>query len=82
MATHTIEIKPPSWETVSMLQLEVLRTNKWWAEGCAESREVLRGISVFMDVVNEMHLINGDNVKELVSKLHKKGVDNLINVGV
>jgi len=82
MATHTIEIKPPSWEVVSKLQLEVLRTNDWWGEGQSKSREVLRGIAVFMDVVNEMHLINGDNVKELVSKLHEKGVDNLINVGV
>ena len=82
MATETIEIKPPSWEVVSKLQLEVLRTNDWWGEGQSKSREVLRGIAVFMDVVNEMHLINGDNVKELVSKLHERGVDNLINVGV
>ena len=81
MATHTIEIKPPRWEVVSQLQIEILRTtNDWWAE--TKSREVLRGIAVFMDVVNEMHLINGDNVKELVEKLHEKGVDNLINVGV
>ena len=81
MATHTIEIKPPRWEVVSQLQIEILRTTKdWWAE--TQSREVLRGIAVFMDVINEMHLINGDNVKELVEKLHEKGVDNLINVGV
>ena len=81
MATHTIEIKPPRWEVVSQLQIEILRTTKdWWAE--TQSREVLRGIAVFMDVINEMNLINGDNVKELVEKLHKKGVDNLINVGV
>ena len=81
MATHTIEIKPPRWEVVSQLQIELLRTTKdWWAE--TQSREVLRGIAVFMDVINEMHLINGDNVKELVEKLHEKGVDNLINVGV
>ena len=82
MATHTIEIKPPRWEVVSQLQLEVLRTNKWWDEGCSQSREVLRGMAVFMDVVNEMHLINSNNIKELVEKLHEKGGDNLINVGV
>lgn len=82
MATHTIKITPPRWEVISELQLEVLRTNTWWGDGPAKAREVLRGIAVFMDVVNEMHLVNSDNVKELVEKLHKKGVDNLINVDV
>jgi len=82
MATETIEIKPPSWETAIMIYLEVLRTNKWNSDAGRNAREWIYELAKFMDYINKNNLIKSADTQKMLDEIRgAKGVDK-VSAGV
>ena len=69
MATTTIEIKPPKWDTALMIYLEVLRTNEWYSEAGQDARKWIYELGQFMDYINEHNLISNEDTKQMVDAI-------------
>jgi len=73
MATTTIHIKPPSWETAFSIYLEVLRTNEWYSEAGQDAREWIYDLARMMDTINKEDLLKKAGKKRLHATRRKEG---------
>ena len=73
MATTTIEIKPPSWETAFSIYLEVLRTNEWYSEAGQDAREWIYDLARMMDTINKEGLLTQEGKETLQATRRKEG---------
>ena len=72
MATHSIEIKPPTWVTALSIYLEVLRTNEWYSEAGQDARKWIYELGTMMDTINKEGLLKGEDAQYVMDSVRKE----------
>lgn len=77
MTVHTIEIKPPSWEWIMDMNLELLRVNGFQGEAPRKAKEYIKGVGTFIDIALEENLLHVDDLEYIIEKMEARGITTM-----